>query len=764
MDSISKHVHCHDSLFCGLLFLAALCQVGKAQPAPEQRRVTVSDAIQMTSWSDFGYFLGGEPNGRVALFSPHKDKFVIVVKKGNLKRDAVDYSLLLFHSSNVLKAPQPQHLLTMSSSSNREGITHLKWLDDNRTIVFLGEDTDEMPQVYALNVGTSKVKKLTAHSTPIVAYDITSNGSTLVYEAVAKQSVGAEEVRKHGILVTSQQPNDLIECFETPACRTEKMGRALFVQAKGEKPISVPSKDFILEHHSLVLSPNGRYALLAVNLNVIPEAWSEYKEKLLHSFVVERRRPGSWSRVQQYMLLDTQSHTLSPLLDAPLSGVNRGFAWAPDSSSVVLSSTYLPLDVDDLREQEVRRQHTFVIDVELPSRQIAKIDDRNLNVVRWSQITGKIILGPESGRNSGSTYAFEKRSKVWKSVALSADDTNAAEPIAVSLEENSNTPPRIFASMPNGEKRILLLDLNPQFKSLVFGKVEAVTWKSTDGHTFVGGLYFPPGYTPGNRYPLVIQTHGFNKNRFWIDGPWSSAFAAQPLAAHDMIVLQVAEATGSEADETYIETPQEAPHQMAAFEGAIDYLDSRGLIDRQRVGIIGFSRTVFHVEYSLTHSTYHFAAASLVDGIDGGYINYLLWPSLDFVKVMGGSPNGVDISLWLKNSPGFNLDKVRAPVRLEYYDASYFLAGWQWFSGLSLLRKPVEYIVLPDGYHMLIKPWERLVSQQGTVDWFSFWLQGYERPNPEDTDQYKRWERLRELRDADAKATEQTQSNASKPN
>ena len=193
-----------------------------------------------------------------------------------------------------------------------------------------------------------------------------------------------------------------------------------------------------------------------------------------------------------------------------------------------------------------------------------------------------------------------------------------------------------------------------------------------------------------------------------------------------------------------METPEEAPRQMAAYEGAIDYLDRRGIVDRNRVGIIGFSRTVFHVEYTLTHSTYHFAAASLADGIDGGYVNYLFWPGADYVRVNGGLPFGPSFDLWRKNSPGFNLDKVAAPVRLEYYGHDP-LGGWQWFSGLSILAKPVDYLWLPDGYHMLVKPWERLASQQGTVDWFTFWLENTEDPSPEKRGQYQRWEGLRRL-------------------
>lgn len=126
---------------------------------------------------------------------------------------------------------------------------------------------------------------------------------------------------------------------------------------------------------------------------------------------------------------------------------------------------------------------------------------------------------------------------------------------------------------------------------------------------------------------------------------------------------------------------------MAAFEGAIDELDRRGLIDRNRVGIIGFSRTAFHVAFTLTHSKYRFRAASMADGFEGGYLSYLLWHSADYEGLNGGLPVGSGMRSWMDNSPGFGIDNVSAPVRLEYYGPNAFLGGWQWYSLLSALGK-----------------------------------------------------------------------------
>jgi dipeptidyl aminopeptidase/acylaminoacyl peptidase len=314
----------------------------------------------------------------------------------------------------------------------------------------------------------------------------------------------------------------------------------------------------------------------------------------------------------------------------------------------------------------------------------------------------------------------------------------------VTLEEDSNTPPKIFAADPKTLQKVLLLDLNPQFDELGFGKVEEINWTATDGHPVKGGLYLPLGYTTGTRYPLVIQTHGFRKDRFLIDGPWSSAFAAQPLAGKGFVVLQLQAA--DEGLARVANTPQEGPYHMAEYEGAIDYLDEKGFIDRNRVGIIGFSRTVYTVEYALTHSKYRFAAATVADGINGGYFSYVVNPTGSDEKLNGGPPFGESLALWLKNSPGFNLDKVRTPMRIEYYGSSATaLGGWEWFSVLSWLHRPVDLIYLPHAPHQLVKPWERMVSQQGNVDWFTFWLKNEEDPDPAKREQYIRWHQFRDI-------------------
>jgi hypothetical protein len=109
----------------------------------------------------------------------------------------------------------------------------------------------------------------------------------------------------------------------------------------------------------------------------------------------------------------------------------------------------------------------------------------------------------------------------------------------------------------------------------------------------------------------------------------------------------------------------------------------------------------------------------------------------------------------MDRSPGFNIDKVQTPLYITAPNRWSLLGEWEWFSALSLLHKPVELIFMKDGYHMLERPWERLISQGGNVDWFAFWLKGEEDPDPTKAEQYVRWRELRKLQEQNAQQPQQ---------
>ncbi len=191
-------------------------------------------------------------------------------------------------------------------------------------------------------------------------------------------------------------------------------------------------------------------------------------------------------------------------------------------------------------------------------------------------------------------------------------------------------------------------------------------------------------------------------------------------------------------------------------------------MDQKRIGIIGFSRTCFYVMETLTtSSSLHIKAASVTDGVMLDYFQYILVPQRMWKEantIMGAPPFGEGLQQWLKRSPGFNLDKINAPLLVVGAGPEGLLAMWLPYSGLHYLEKPVDLIQLNTHEHVLTNPAVRMASQGGSVDWFRFWLQDYEDPDPAKAEQYARWRELRKMQEENDAKDKAAKEKAAAPN
>ncbi len=606
------------------------------------------------------------------------------------------------------------------------------------------------------------MRKITNHSNNICSYSATPDGATVAYVAASpEREVFDKRSREQGLIISTESLTELLSGRLDNDSRSE-----LFVKSgeNGERIIPIRQEILTWSGDTLDLSPDGSHIVVKTYVDDVPSGWEEYQDKEMRRLTAERARlhRGQHSDLSTYILIDVATGQARALLNAPLSGNNDSRAlWSPDGHSIVVTDTYLPLTTSVPEENEARQSKSFAVEIDLTIPAINKISSEELQVARWEKDANRLVFlaGGRWAEGSKTEVSFRKNRRGWERVDEQNQDQSRPQII---LEQDMNTLPRIFAIDSNRGRKTLLLDLNPQFRNTLFGRVESIRWVATDGHERAGGLYYPVGFRPGKKYPLVIQNHGFQANEFEI-GPGYSGFAAQPLAGKGIMVLQV----GWNDDPA--DASREAESEMAVYEGAIDYLDKRGLIERNHVGISGFSRTCLHVKYALTHSRYHFAAAAVTDGVDAGYFQYIVFgqkkPGMaqNFEELNGGPPFGEGLISWTKKSPGFNVDKVHTPIRITALTNTHSLLGeWEWFAALTHLQKPVELVVLQDGAHVLQKPWERMISQQGNVDWLCFWLKGEEDPDSTKAEQYVRWRELRKLQEQNE--TKSKQADSAPPN
>jgi hypothetical protein len=713
-----------------------------------KRPVTVPDFIRMTRFGDPHYEEGGSSIGLVAKFSPDAKQFVVVLRKGNLEANTNEYSLVLFDSGEVFRSPAPRVLLSISSSSNRPAIQNVVWMDDNETILFMGEHPGETTQIYSFKCTSKELKKLTNHATNLSSFIAAPNGSEIVFAAENPEVPFVNEnTARHGINVTNEALNDLLAGKHGGGILDDQ---TLFIKRAGtEAETRIATEGRVGPDAKMLLSPDGLHLVLQTEATHVSDLWTEYSDRFLQASRRTPSAPGSSTSVLQYELVDTRTGLSSLLLDAPISPFGSEGVWSPDSQSIVLSNAYLPLNIDEASERAQRKAYTFLAEVKISSHQVLKLSSEDLRVLEWDARSNDVVcdvgrIDSLTGKSTSKAH-FRKSGETW-SRSNAPEQIRAHSVPDIILEEGMNAPPHIVAVDLVTGRKSQLMDLNPQFQDLAFARVEEITWKDAHGIVVKGGLYWPPDYVAGKRYPLVIQTHAWNPDRFWIDGPYTTAFAAQALAGKGFFVLQV-----PDPDWHLAETPKEAPAAMAIYDSAIDLLDRKGLIERDRVGITGFSRTYWYVTYALTHSKKRFAAADVADGVDYDYFQYMAFSNTnqtlngDFDLTIGAPPFGKGLLKWLEASPAFLMDRIQTPLRIQDLLAVSLLGDWPWFTGLTRLGKPVEMIYIPEGTHILEKPWDRMVSQQGNVDWFCFWLKGEEDPDPEKAEQYQRWRALRQL-------------------
>lgn len=713
---------------------------------------TVADSIEATQ------VLHDRENGP-ALVSPDEKRYLVVLQRGDVARNGSWVELLSGSLASVESAAKinvASRLFTKSKAQARDLVRNVRWLADSRHIVFMWDDGSEPARIVSVDVLTHRRQTLVRHPTPIMMYDVSRDGRTIVFIAQSPRDAFNNVKLEHsGFVVGTQSIWTILRGDFNGSASSGYYETFIYHRTEGRlckiKEARIP---WPIPPELLQVSPEGRFAVTVRPVEDVPRSWDAFTEHLFKDVYLPaaRENPDSPNFIRQYFIIDLKEATIRPLWSAPEDPLGDA-VWSPSGYQLAIGPTFLP--VSQASPVGLAGRAVVVADIDTGRYEYLPLPESSggstYRPVRWSKDGIIEIAEANASPEDSANLDFERVNGEWRRLAKSPP-ARASRTVRVELREDSNTPPALYAVDDENESQRLIRDLNPHLRTQVsLGHVVPTHWKGTDGRSWTGMVYYPVHYEPGRSFPLVIQTHGYFLRQFSLDGSFTTVFAAQALANRDIMVLQIGGPDGGIED--IVATPKEADVFMAGCEGAIEFFVSAGLADSEKIGIIGFSRTGWLVEYMLTHSAFRLAAAEVADNIDASYLQYLLDGSDRRIfdeKENGGRPFGEGIQTWAHMAPGFNADQVHSPLRMELDTGpiDLILAAWEMFSNLRYLRKPVELFVIPDiqhGVHLLQNPEQRLASQGGTVDWFSFWLSDQEDPDPNKAAQYARWRELRKL-------------------
>jgi dipeptidyl aminopeptidase/acylaminoacyl peptidase len=768
----------------------------------QNRKFTVRDSIEMTTFSEPPHYI---PNAN-APASPDGKRFAIVTSRGILKSNQIESTVRIFDTESIerflnagedaAQIPAGKLLARMVSvpvaytgAPYSPLISDLRWAKDSQSLYFLAQNAAGQHYLCNVNIKTGR----TAALSPRTDYDVErySVGDRLaLFVAIRLSSVPpseqlpGEKINADASDVTGQSIDSIL--FPHQDGQLARLSRELWISRAGRSHLvkdasaALNGNDMVKYLDVLSISPDNRFAIRLMPVDDVPATWQTYLP--LKGFEdwranLTNKSPVNYWKPQQYVLVDLASEKVQRLLDAPLGGSLAHLeateaVWSDDGKRILLTNTFLPLDGADAATREKRANICAVAEMDLPTRETRCIassrdagnptveypDPLRLQDASFGETSDEVVvhLGwPRESRYETDKYKLSNGE--WKVVrsdkgaigqvkSIGPDPKDLAK-VVITVKQGLNDPPILWARDVITGKEREIWNPNPQLRQMKMGEASVYRWKNSSGEDFIGGLVKPIDYVPGRRYPLVIQTHGFQESEFITDGPFPTAMAARPLSSEGIVVLQVG------SNHLHYDEATEAHEQVTGYASAIDKLASEGIVDPARVGIIGFSRTCWYVETALIERPTLFATASITDGIDQSYMQSLLYDAdnvSDTQRVFGGTPFGEGLKNWIEKAPGFHLDKVRSPLLITAIKPTAILEEWEIYSSLYQQKKPVDFLYIPNGQHVLQKPLDRFASQQTNVDWFTFWLLDYERPQSEDPEAYKRWEHLRELRGADS--------------
>jgi len=408
--------------------------------------------------------------------------------------------------------------------------------------------------------------------------------------------------------------------------------------------------------------------------------------------------------------------------------VDNFVGWAPDSRQILFVSS-----LNDTTSYYYKNDQLFVMDL-LGGKptQLAKDFDEDLSGISWNpsgiyftafQRTKRHLfrVDPSTGQvkpiTSGNDilggYSFSKDGKI---LAYSASNASA-------LAEVFKIPLAPF-------KPLQVTNMTKQISTWKTAVSEVITWSSSDGAEIEGVLHKPQQYDPGKKYPLLVIIHG---------GP-TGTDVPQPVPGGVYPVLQWLEKGALVLRVNYrgsagygekfrsLNVRNLGVGDMWDVLSGVDFLIAKGMVDKDRMGCMGWSQGGY-ISAFLTTNTDRFKAISVGAGISNWMTYYVNTDIHPFTRQYLQSTPWDDPQIYQKTSPIANIKKAQTPTLIQHgeFDRRVPIANaYELLQGLQDNHVPAKLIVYKGFGHGITKPKERLAALWHNWQWFNKYLWGEE--------------------------------------
>ncbi|RPI16458.1 MAG: S9 family peptidase [Ignavibacteriae bacterium] len=248
--------------------------------------------------------------------------------------------------------------------------------------------------------------------------------------------------------------------------------------------------------------------------------------------------------------------------------------------------------------------------------------------------------------------------------------------------------------------------INPKFTSVNWNIPEIITFNNKeDGQLIYGFLYKPKDFNPKKKHPLICFAHGagYLQNVTTGYSPYGDNFMVNTFLTSQGFLIFECDFRGSlgyGADFRSKTHKNLGYWELSDYMSGIDYLDNRGIIDREKVGIYGGSYGGFITLMSVFRHPEYFKAGVALRAVSNWRLYY--YGNRWFTLGRLGDYNNENKNFYEQSSPITFAENLSVPLLITHGmldDNVFFQDAVQLTQKLIDNKKDFEVMIYPKEYH-----------------------------------------------------------------
>ena len=266
------------------------------------------------------------------------------------------------------------------------------------------------------------------------------------------------------------------------------------------------------------------------------------------------------------------------------------------------------------------------------------------------------------------------------------------------------------------------------YERFVVSRKETVRWQSHDGTEIEGVLSTPPDFDREQTYPLLVVVHGGPTGTSYAVPTDDRLYPIEQFVEKGFIVLEPNYRGSAGYGEAFrkLNYRDLGTGDYADVISGVDHLIDAGFVDREQVGIMGWSQGGYISAFCATFSD-RFKAISVGAGISNWVTYYVNTDIHQFTRVYLGNTPWDDPEVYAKTSPMTHITQACTPTLIQHGDQDHRVPlpnAFELYQGLRDMGVETELVVFKGMRHGPDKPGLCRAIMTQNLRWFCHHILG----------------------------------------